>query len=336
MSSAWSGSSPPTPEWSARYAEYLKLSMARAARTAELNKRLIKRVARGELAPLTLDSQLAAFLATNATSYANELAETSMQFFTGLVEAGTSYSYELLESIVPGEVPAPDNAAPDFEPGDWSNWFQRLTDYAAAQNASVTEMLRTIMDKVASGEITPPDMQVVSEEYHGEHLPESVAKIVTLYFDLLTRLDETHSAYGDRYLEAMLDLSKASEQSDAALDLVGPIGGTASVRFAVSNTAADTTSLRSVMTDVRRADGVGPAFEPPVTISPERFVLEPGAEEILALTIRLLADSFEPGPEYVGTLHVLSPGSTLVEVPLRIRAAASPEQPEFGSQPDGP
>jgi hypothetical protein len=335
MSSDWSGSSPPTPEWSARYAEYLKSSTARAARTAELNKQLMKRVARGELAPVTLESQLTAFLATNATSYANELAETSMEFLTGLVEVGTSYSYELLESIVPGEVPDPDNAAPDFDPGDWSNWFRRLTDYAAAQNASVTEMLRTVMEKVASGAIAPRDMQAVSEEYHGERLPGTVAKIVTLYFDLLTRLDETHSAYGDRFLETVLDLSKAAEKSDATLDLVGPIGGTASVRFAVSNTAADSTSLRSVMTDVRRADGVGPAFEPPVTISPERFVLEPGAEEILALTVRLLADSFEPGPEYVGTLHVLSPGSTLVEVPLRIRAAL-PGQSEFGTQPDSP
>jgi hypothetical protein len=176
----------------------------------------------------------------------------------------------------------------------------------------------------------------VSTEYHGEHLPETVAKIVTLYSDLLTRLDETSSSYGDRYLETLLDLAKAAERSDATLELLGPIGGEASVRFAVSNTAADVTSLRSVMTDVRRADGVGPAFEPPVTIAPERFTLEPGAEEILTLTIGLAADSFEPGPEYVGTLHVLSPGSTLVEVPLRIRATALPEPPELGSGPERP
>jgi hypothetical protein len=103
----------------------------------------------------------------------------------------------------------------------------------------------------------------------------------------------------------------------------------------VSNDGAGATSLRGVMTDVRRADGIGPAFEPDVTVSPERFVLEPGAEEILALTIRLSPGRFEPGPEYVGTLHVLSPGSTLVEVPLRIRATARPDPPAAGSDPAG-
>ncbi len=334
MTSASSGSGTPTADWSARSAEYLTLSTARATRTAELNKRLLKGLACGDVAPSTLDSQLTAFLATNAAEYANDVAETSMQFFVGLVQAGTSYSYELIESILPGEIPAADRAAPDFDPGDWSNWFQRLAEYAAAENASVTAMLRTVMDKVASGAIAPQDMQTVSEEYHGERLPGAVAKIVTLYFDLLTRLDETHSRYGDRYLEAVLALSKDSERSDATLDLVGPTGGTASVRFAVSNNATEATSLRSVMTDIRRGDGVGPAFEPHVTVSPDRFVLQPGAEEILTLSIRLSADDFEPGPEYVGTLHVLSPASTLVEVPVRIRAAALPEQSAAASEPD--
>src|ERR1700676_2580558 len=103
-----SGSSDPSAELLARYQQHLERGAARAQRTQDLNRELVKRVARGELTPDALDDHFSAFLAARSVAYANRLADTSVRFLTGLVRAGTTYSYELVETIMPGEVSVPD------------------------------------------------------------------------------------------------------------------------------------------------------------------------------------------------------------------------------------
>lgn len=306
-------------EWAARYQDHVTRAGARASRTRELNRELIARVARGELAPGTVDAQLNAFVAARGVDYANRLAAMSTRFLTGLIESGTTYSRELVDTIVPGAVTAPDEVAPEFDPGDWANWFTRLTEYAARENAGVTAMLRSVIDKVAAGELAPEGVEEIAGLYHGEHLPESVSKLVGLYFDLLAGLDDAHATFGEEYLTAVLASARRAE-AEVALELSGPLGDTARLRLAVANTTGEPTAVRCVVTDLRRADGIGPAFEPDVTVEPERFDLAPGAEQAITLSLRLAGSAFEPGPRYVGTLHVLSPNATLLEVPLRILA----------------
>jgi len=318
--------SEPPGDWTARYAEYVSQASSRAARTAELNTRLLKRVARGELTPAVLERRYAAFAATHGAAYANDLAATSMRFLTGLVRAGTGYANELVQHIAPGSVTSEPGDPPRFVSDDWSTGFRRLTEYAATENAAVAALLRTLMEKVASGAASASDLNAAAEDFHGEHLPETVQNIVSLFFDLLAGLDETHSDFGIRYLDEVLGLRSDTERAAGTLDVVGPSGGSATARLAVSNDAATPSALRIVMTDVRRADGVGPAFEPDVTIVPERLALAPGTEEEISLTIRLDPAVFEPGPEYAGTLHVLSPGESVLAVPLRIRAAVLTDQ----------
>jgi hypothetical protein len=318
-----------TAAWPMRYARYLEESTARAARTAELNTRLLKRIANGELAPATLDRQYTAFLATNVGSYTDDVAETGMQFLTGLIRAGTTYSHELAERIAPGEFETSPSAPPSFERGDWNSAFQHLTDYATAENAAVAELLRALMEKVASGAVSPDDIDTTSAGFHGEQLPQTVDELVSLFFELMTHLDEAHSDFTTRYLEGVLELSGEAEVGEISLHLVGASGEIASARLAVANNEPEPATLRAVMTDVRRTDGVGPAFEPDITIRPSRFTLAPGAEEALTITVRLAADAFEPGgPEYSGTLHVLSPGRTVLAVPVTIRAAVPVDQPD--------
>ena len=184
------------------------------------------------------------------------------------------------------------------------------------------------MEKVASGALSPDGMHASSEEFHGEHLPGTVDELVTLFFDLMTRLEQAHADFGNRALLTVLDLPGETETGETSLELVGPIGKTASARLAVANNESEPTALRAVMTDVRRSDGIGPAFDPDVTIRPMRFTLAPLAEEVVTLTVRLAAKAFEPGPEYVGTLHILSPGRTVLAVPVRIRAAVPVDEEE--------
>jgi hypothetical protein len=323
--------SEPAAEWAVRYSRYVQESAARAARTAELNTRLVKRIASGDLAPATLERQYAAFLAANGRSYGDDIAETGLRFLTGLVQAGTTYSRELVERIAPGELDTERREPPPLEPGEWSTAFQRLTDFAMAENTAVAALLRALMEKVASGAISPDGMHSASAEFHGEQVPQTVDELVRLFFDLMTRLDEAHADFGHRYLESVLELAGEAEPGEVGLELTGASGETVSARLAVSNNEPEPATLRAVMTDVRRTDGVGPAFDPDLTIRPARFTLAAGAEEVVTVTVRLAAETFEPGgPEYAGLLHVLSPGRTVLAVPVRIRAAVAVDLDEVG------
>ena len=334
-------------EWAVRYSRYVQESAARAARAAELNSQLLKRIASGDLAPATLERQYAAFLATRSTAYADDVAQTGLRFLTGLVQAGTTYTHELVERIAPGEFDRdpqrPPRVAPTVHPGDWSAAFQELTDFAMAENTAVAALLRALMDKVASGALSPDAMHSASAEFHGEQVPQTIDELVTLFFDLMTRLDQAQADFSSGYLQSVLDLAGETEPGEATLELVGASGGTVSARLAVANNEAEPVGLRVVMTDVRRTDGVGPAFEPALTIRPRRFTLAAGAEEVVTVSVHLAADTFEAGgPDYVGTLHVLSPGRTVLAVTVVIRASvavpaeesARPDQPDQPGRPD--
>jgi hypothetical protein len=80
--------------------------------------------------------------------------------------------------------------------------------------------------------------------------------------------------------------------------------------------------VRCVVTDVRRADGIGRAFEPILSVSPERFDLAADEEKSVELALVIQEGSYEPGHAYLAVLHVLTPEETLLEVPVRIRATA--------------
>ena len=63
------------------------------------------------------------------------------------------------------------------------------------------------------------------------------------------------------------------------------------MRLLVANDEPVSEAMRCAITDVRREDGVGPAFEPDVTITPTQFDLEPGAEVPVACSL-LLSDVY--------------------------------------------
>ena len=306
------------PEWNARYQEYLTHAAARAKRNLDLYRDIVGRVATGALPPDLLDSRMPAFLQTHGADYANDIAELSMRFLSGLIDNGTRYSYELFDRILPGAVEFPDVDPPQFDPTDWGDWFSRLTAYGNQQNLLVFEMLRSLMEQVADGELVPAEVSATSTAFVRERTPDSVAEMARLYLDLLSGLDEINSDFGADYLESVLDA--ASPTDGLVLEITGRLGSIASVRLAVANTLAERPSVRCVLTDLRRADGVGPAFDPEVTIRPERFDLAPEQEQVVSVELRLSEASFDPGPVHVGTLHVLAPDETLLAVPVRVRA----------------
>ena len=302
-----------TVEWATKFARYLQRSAERLGETAELNKELTKRIAYGDVPPVIVESQLAAFLATNAESYAAEVADLTMNVLTRLIGLSSDYVCALAQGIAPGS-PAPSRPTPPrFDPTDPVDWFERLNQYAAAEASVAKAILRSAVDREPENPSTEP-------------FSIAAAKTADTFLELLIRLEDINSDYGRRYLTSVLGLTRDSEKAEATLQAVAPLGQTATMRFAISNNSDADATVRCVLTDLRRSDGVGPAFEPDATLTPNNFRLPVGAEEFIQLSVRLAESDFEDGPVYTGGVRVLGVGDAVVEIPLNLRASISADR----------
>ena len=310
-------------EWAALYGQYLTRAAGQSARTLELYQQVLERVARGELAPTVLQDMLAGFAQARGTSYTERLTELSMRFFSGMVQISTAYSQDLAELVLPG-IAVPLAPPPPFDAADPAGWFQQLTDYAGRLSADAVKTYQSLLDRVAAGGVTPGRLQQVSSDYLQRHLPEYLRRLGTLCFDLLNGLNDVRTHYEEEYLAGVLATANRppGEEGSFALHLAAPLGRMASASLAVANTQEEPAVVRCRVTDVRRADGVGPGFSPKITIAPERLELRPGEEASLALSLRLDEADYAPGVLYVGAVHVTGHEEVPLEVPLRITATA--------------
>ena len=304
-------------EWATKFARFLQRSAERIGETAELNQELTKRIACGDLPPAVVESQQAAFLAINAESYAAELADLTMNFLTRLVGVGSDYVYALVQGIAAGASAPARPTPPRFDPTDPVEWFERLNQYASAETSVAEAIVRAAVDR---GECASGD------NVNSEPLSMAAAKTVDTFLELLTRLEDMNNDYGRRYLTAVLGLARDSQKTEATLEAVAGLGQTATARFAITNNSDADATVRCALTDLRRSDGVGPAFEPDATLMPNNFRLAVGAEEVIQLSVRLAECDFEDGPLYTGGVRVLGIGDAVLEIPLNVRASISEER----------
>ena len=299
----------------ARYQDYVERKAAVSSESRELYDDLLRHVAAGDLDARALDRGLNSFVQVNGPGYANGLASVSVQFLVGMIQSGSRYAYELFDEIVPGAIEPWHLDPPEFDAADWTDWFQRLIDYSRAERAAQTEALRVVMNRVASGELDPAGVERIVAERGMEQAPDSVGRVADLYFEMLAGLEEVNAAFGNDYLRSIVPGG-----TQQVVDLRAAPGTAATVALVVTNDEAVRARMRCVVSDVRRQDGIGPAFEPEATIVPDTFDLEPGTRTTVRLSVVLSDDRFEPGPLYVGSIRILSDDDPVVDIPLRIRA----------------
>lgn len=339
--------SPAAGEWTERYRRYVEQSMLRAGRAQALNREVLKRLTTGELAAWTLDTQLTLFVATHAAAYSQRVAELTADFLAGMVRVGSIYSHELIQRILPDAIHEPDPASvPRFDPADSSDWLTDLIRFAGDENTRALSHLRLVMDRVASGDLTPSEIEDVSAQFQSERVWGSTTRMVELFFDLLAGLEELHSSFNDEYLHQVLGMDppgpgpRSARRADA-IRLEVALGEPATLRLAVANTEAEAIKVRCQLAGVRRADGVGPAFDPAVTTEPGYLELEPGAEAAVALTVHTDADHFQAGTRYESVFRVANDSRRLLELPLDLEitaahpAAAERATPERDEAPEG-
>jgi hypothetical protein len=307
-------------EWYSWYTQYLTRATGQSARTLELYQEVLECVRRGALAPTALHTLSTGFAQARGTDYAAKLAEVGFRFLRGLMEIGGAYAREQAELAIPGAA-LPPIKPPQFDAADPMRWFGQLAEYASELNARAVKAYQAQLERVAGGQTTPTQLHQAASDYAARRLPDHLRQAGRLYFDLLNDLNDLRGRYEEEYLAGVL-ASADRQTNDAAfvLHLVAPLGGTASASLALTNTRETRAVIRCSVTDVRRADGVGPTFAPKITITPEALELKPGAEGSVRLSLELDPADYDADALYVGAVFVTGHGEPRLEVPLRITA----------------
>jgi hypothetical protein len=314
-------------EWFTSYADYLKRVANQSSSTIDLYQEVTNRIVRGELEPAATQDLLTSFVRDRGTAYSDELGELNARFFREMVRIGTAYAHELGQAVLP-EAALPPAPPPEFDPENPAGWFQELTAYSQRLGTSVAATYQALVDRAASGEIAPGQIQEAATEHLQRRLPEYLGELGRLYFELLNGLTDLRIRSEHEFLNGVLAQTNGAAEA-FELSLTAPLGEHATASITITNTRDELAHVRCNVTDARRADGVDAAFAPDIGFTPEILELEPRAEARLEVSLRLDEDHYEPGTPYVAMLQITGHGEPRLEVPLRIMATrAVPTQSE--------
>jgi hypothetical protein len=310
------------------YLEYLTRFTAQSARVLNLYQQILESVSHGHLAPTVFQDQYLRFTQAHWPEYATKLAQLNGRFLSELIQIGTLYRPEQMDfaSVSSDE---PDLRPPQFNAADAATWFQQLADYAGQLNARALKAYRAQLDRVAAGETTPSEVQETTSKYLSNRLPDYLQHVGQLYLDLVSGLNDLRAEYEEKYFLGMLATAGRQDESQLlVLNLSAALGESTSASLEVENSTEKQTTIQCSITDVRRTDGVGPAFAPRITITPETFDLTPGESGTLRISVQLDESDYDVGALYSGTLFITGQAELPVEVLLRITATPPLPQPQ--------
>jgi hypothetical protein len=314
-------------EWSAWYGQCMARTAEQSEKTVELYRRVADATSRGELAQTALQDMLGAFQKARGTVYSERFAALTSRFFSRLVETAAIYSRDLAEGVMPG-MPAPP-PLPQLDPTDANAWFRQLTDYGNSVSTHIATSYKSFLDEVATGRVGSEDLKNTASEYLERRFPDYLRQLGRLYFDLLNDLNELRAAGEQDFLSGVLATAGRSEASVAlSMSLRGPPSTVASATVSIANAREQVARIRYRVTEVRRADGIGPAFPPKISVTPDQLELQSSEEGSLTLALALDETDYAPDTLYIGALHITGHGEPYLEVPLQIMMTSRASPPD--------
>jgi hypothetical protein len=205
----------------------------------------------------------------------------------------------LLQQASRGFLPVPISATP-------------TNHYASAFAELLGKFFDELTRFVRNGIELPPD--AASDE--------RVMEFGHLYFRLLGGIFEISSKLEEESLRAQLAASGSLRPTQSVIHLRGDTDKTASVELSLENTQGERTTVACFASDVRRADGIGPAFAPKFLFHPETLALDPVQEASVRISLTLDRDLYEPGAIYVGVVNVTREGECALQIPVQINSNA--------------
>ncbi len=308
--------------WSDVYARFLSGSLANAQKTLRLYQQTLECVAAGRLPSTIFQEYYPRFVQRHGAVYGERLSQVFAEFMGRFAELNKRNAASPADGD--DEVPPPvfDARAP-------ARWLEQYAEYAGKLNASALKAYRRQLDQVAEGTLSPEDAQQKAADDMSRGLEHYLRDAGQLYLQLMLELDGLRGGFEGEYLGGMLALADdPTKEEVTAVVLQAPLGGVAFQSFTIENTTDAPMPVRYLATEVRRMDGVGPAFAPKMMIAPEVLELAPGDGATIRLSLPLEADRFEVDVPCVGFLYVMDEGERRVDLQLRIVATAPVREQE--------
>jgi hypothetical protein len=291
-----------------------------AARSLRRYQELLERVARREVQPEEIQRQFQAYLQERGSSSTRELTELSVGLLAGLLYAQAKSREALLDGLLPPEPllpppPPPSNA-------DLMEWFQSLAAYATQQSSQAIARNQTLVNAIAKGDIPAARVQEQGRHFLETHAPELLEEVMNLGLGFVEGLQRSSASLTDGLYDRVLgpDANGSSgPEPPLCIDLRGTSGEVVSASVVVENTRNEpATVLCRTSEFVARA--FGRRFTASLEITPAHFTLAPAEHRDVALSLRLDADLFAPGADYVAALQVSGAGERDLLVQLLVRA----------------
>lgn len=177
---------------------------------------------------------------------------------------------------------------------------------------------------LANGEKTASEARRESTRSLNKSIARDLSHTASAWFAFLGALDEQRGRAAEAYLVDVLRRVNPIGFDGDVVELSGPINTRIETVITFDNALAERTLLRCDVVDVRRADGVGPAFIPALVLSPKEIIVDGDNAAELSLSLWLDADVYATQSPYVGSLHVSRDDAPRLDLPLRITPTLSP------------
>lgn len=198
----------------------------------------------------------------------------------------------------------------------------RFADALAAFNVTNSTFFADLAD-VAQGTKTPGEFRRASTKQYNSTLASALSSGARAWFELLGALDEERGRFAEEYLVDVLRRANPIGFHGDVVELSGPIDSELSTTLTLDNTLTDRAVIHCGVSDVRRADGVGPAFIPALVFAPEEVIVEGASDAQLSVSLWLDRAVYQTQSAYVGSLHISRDDAPRLDIPLRITPTPS-------------
>ena len=282
-------------EWTEQMAQCLLGATLRSARNNDLYLLLLHCASRQPVGAASLSDPGEIVESPLRERLDAELQAATAKFFGSLLQLACNTS----------------EAPQDYTPDDPLRWYDGLTNYASRNGRRALDDLLA-----ACGGAARPNRDA-----------ERVRSFGKAYFEFVGEAARIGAIMEREYTDRLLAKLEHARRGGAMLEFRAASGEIAAAELWVENTRTSRTRICARVPELRRADGVGPSFVPPVRVEPGEFALEPSQEASVHVSLRLDADQFTPDALYVGHVHLQRSGEPEVRIPLRVIAISAELRP---------
>lgn len=197
----------------------------------------------------------------------------------------------------------------------------QTTDVPLHRHHADATALTAILVRLAQPDVTTGARRRALTRLNTFNVNDTLRRTATAWFGMLESVNGATLRALNPSLLGVLRATQPIGYAAAVIELAGPVAASVTTQLEIENTLQRPASLRCSCHEIRRADGIGPAFTPAITVTPEHQVLDALAEGTITVSLWLDDAQFDAATMYVGAMSVESDGGTTLGIPLRITTA---------------